>query len=104
MEIRKIAGYTPYNKLAQLIISDKDVRKVLKIGTKIVMRLRKELEDDIIILGPVLPKIARINNFYRAQIIIKYQTSNVIDDVLRNIYHDYNTELSIAIDKNPTLL
>jgi len=104
MEIRKIAGYTPYNKLAQLIISDKDVRKVLKIGTKIVMRLRKELEDDIIILGPVLPKIARINNFYRAQIIIKYKTSNVIDDVLRNIYHDYNTELSIAIDKNPTLL
>ncbi len=104
MEIRKIAGYTPYYFLAQVVVSDKDVRKVLRKGTEIVMRLRKELEDDIIILGPVLPKVARINNFYRAQIIIKYQTSKVIDTVLKNIYHDYNLELSISIDKNPTLL
>ena len=104
MEIRKIAGYTPYNQLVQIIISDKNVRNVLRIGTRIVMRLRKELEDDIIILGPVLPKIARINNYYRAQIIIKYKTSKVIDNVLKNIYFDYNTELSISIDKNPTLL
>jgi len=104
MSIREIAGYTPFNQLVQLIISDKDVRKVLKSGTKIVIELRKELEDDVIILGPVLPKIARINNFYRAQIIIKYQESMVINDVLRKIYHDYNTELLISIDKNPTLL
>ena len=104
MEIRKIAGYTPFNKLVQIVISDKDVRKVLKSGTKIVMELRKELEDEVVILGPVLPKIARINNFYRAQIIIKYQTSSVINDVLKQIYHDYNTELLISIDKNPTLL
>ncbi len=104
MKIRKIAGYTPFNKLVQLIISDRDVRKVLKIGTKIVMKLRKELEKDIIILGPVLPKIARINNYYRAQIIIKYKTSNVINDVLKQIYYDYNLELAISIDKNPTLL
>lgn len=104
MDIRRIAGYTPFNKLAQIIISDKDVRNVLREGTKIVMRLRKELEDDVIILGPVLPKISRINNYYRAQIIIKYQTSKVIDNVLKNIYYDYNDVFSIAIDKNPTLL
>ncbi len=104
MRIREVAGYTPFNNLVQIVISDKDVRKVLREGTKIVMKLRKELESDIIILGPVLPKISRINNFYRAQIIIKYKTSEIIDEVLKNIYFDYNGILAIAIDKNPTLL
>lgn len=104
MRIREVAGYTPFNNLVQIVISDKDVRKVLREGTKIVMKLRKELESDMIILGPVLPKISRINNFYRAQIIIKYKTSKVIDEVLKKIYFDYNSKISIAIDKNPTLL
>lgn len=104
MSIRKIAGYTPYNNLVQIIVTDKDVRKILKLGTKIVMKLRKELEGDTIILGPVLPKIARINNYYRAQIIVKYQTSNVLDKVLKDIYVEYVKDIGIAIDKNPSLL
>lgn len=104
MAIRKIAGYTPYNNLVQIIVTDKDVRKVLREGTKIVMRLRKELEGNTIILGPVLPKIARINNYYRAQIIIKYKTSKILDKVLKDIYIDYVKDIGIAIDKNPSLL
>ncbi len=104
MSIRKIAGYTPYNNLVQIIVTDKDVRKVLKLGTKIVMKLRKELEGDTIILGPVLPKVARINNYYRAQIIVKYQTSKVLDKVLKDIYVEYVKDIGIAIDKNPSLL
>jgi primosomal protein N' (replication factor Y) len=104
MEIRRIAGYTPINNLVQIIITDKDVRKVLKEGTKIVMKLRKELEGDTIILGPVLPKIARINNYYRAQIIIKYKTSKVLDTVLKDIYNQYVKDIGISIDKNPSLL
>ena len=104
MEIRRIAGYTPINNLVQIIITDKDVRKVLKEGTKIVMKLRKELEGDIIILGPVLPKIARINNYYRAQIIIKYKTSKVLEIVLKDIYNQYVKNIGISIDKNPSLL
>jgi len=104
MSIREISGYTPFNNLVQIIISDKDVRNVLKEGTKIVMKLRKELSTDISVLGPVLPKISRINNYYRAQIIIKYTESNIIDDLLKEIYFEYGDKLSIAIDKNPTLL
>ena len=73
-------------------------------GTKIVLKLRKQLEEDTQVLGPVLPKIARINNFYRAQIIIKYKQSIKIDEVLKNIYQEYSEILTIAIDKNPSLL
>ena len=104
MSIRKIAGYTPYNNLVQIIVTDKDVKKVLRVGTKLVMKLRKELDGDTIILGPVLPKIARINNYYRAQIIIKYQKSIVLNKVLKDIYTEYVKDIGIAIDKNPSLL
>lgn len=104
MEIRKTAGYPPYFQLVQIILSDKDVKIVLKQGSKIVMKLRKALEENVTVLGPVLPKIARINNYYRAQIIIKYQVSEKIDQVLKNIYSEFSAFLTIAIDKNPSLL
>jgi primosomal protein N' (replication factor Y) len=104
MKIREISGYTPFFNITQIIITDKDVKKVLKEGTKIVMKLRKSLEDNCQVLGPVLPKVARINNYYRAQIIIKYKESEVIDEVLKKIYQEYNEFLTIAIDKNPSLL
>lgn len=104
MSIREIAGYTPFFHITQIILSDQDVKTVLKAGTKIVLKLRKELEDDVIILGPVLPKIARINNYYRAQIIIKFKESTKIDALLKDIYQEYNETMTIAIDKNPSLL
>ncbi len=104
MKIRKIGGYTPFNQLTQIIISDKDVKTILRTGQKIVNYLRKELDNSPMILGPVLPKIARINNYYRAQIIIKYQTSSNINQVLKEIYQIYSEELIIAIDNNPSLL
>ncbi|MFK5883508.1 MAG: primosomal protein N' [Candidatus Izemoplasma sp.] len=104
MHIRKIAGYSPYFNLVQVIISDKDVKKVLKEGTRIVIKLRKNLSEEVIILGPVLPKIARIKNIYRAQIIVKYKREKNLDKVLKEIYQEFNETLSIAIDKNPTLL
>lgn len=102
--IRKIGGYTPFNNLVQIILTDKDVKKVLKTGTRVVMNLRHVLDDDVIVLGPVLPKIARINNYYRAQIIIKYKKSEKMDKVLKAVYAKYIPDINISIDKNPSLL
>lgn len=104
MKIREISGYTPFFNITQIVLTDQDVRKVLKEGTKLVIKLRKLLENDTQVLGPVLPKIARINNYFRAQIIIKYKQSKVIDEVLKDIYNEYSEILTITIDKNPSLL
>ncbi|PAT02119.1 primosomal protein N' [Candidatus Izimaplasma bacterium ZiA1] len=103
MLVRKIAGYSPYYNLVQIIVSDKDVKKVLKEGSRIVLKLRKNLSNEAVVLGPVLPKIARINNIYRAQIILKYRFEKV-DELLREIYEEYNELIAIGIDKNPNLL
>lgn len=104
MKIRELAGYTPFLNITQIIITDPDVRNVLQQGSKIVLELRHKLEDDVTVLGPVLPKIARINNYYRAQIIIKYKQSPHIDQVLKEMYQTYSEIITIAIDKNPSLL
>lgn len=104
MSIRRLSEYSPIVSLTQIIVSDKDVKKVLKIGTKLVLDLRKELPDNIVVLGPVLPKVARIKQYYRGQIIIKNKGFKNIDEVLLDIYHKYSDVISIAIDKHPSLL
>ncbi len=104
MQIREIAGYTPVKDLVQIILMDKDVRKVLKFGTKIVLDLRKNTSKETIVLGPVLPKIARINNYYRAQIIIKHKQDPLLEKILKTIYNEYSEEVSVAIDHHPHLL
>ncbi|MEC9484579.1 MAG: primosomal protein N' [Candidatus Izemoplasma sp.] len=102
--IRELSGYRPIKQLVQIIVSDQDVKKVLKIGTKIVLKIRKDALNNPQVLGPVLPKVARINNRYRAQIIIKYEEEHNIHDVLQNVYDTYHDECIIAIDRHPNLL
>ncbi len=104
IHIRSLSGYRPVKELIQIIVSDKDVKKVLKIGTKIVLKIRHDATNNPQVLGPVLPKVARINNRYRAQIIIKYDEEKNIHEVLQNIYDTYQTECAIAIDRHPNLL
>jgi primosomal protein N' (replication factor Y) len=102
--IRSLAGYSPIKKLVQIIVSDKEVKKVLKLGTKIVLKIRKEADNNPQVLGPVLPKVARINNYYRAQIIVKYDQDGNIHSVLQDVYKAFHKELAVAIDNHPNLL
>lgn len=104
MTYREIAGYRPIKQLCQILILDKNVNHCLKIGTKIVFELRKQLSKNTQVLGPVLPKIARINNIYRAQIIIKHDNDLDINQILQSIYEKYSEQVELTIDHNPQLL
>ncbi|MCF7927017.1 MAG: primosomal protein N' [Candidatus Izimaplasma sp.] len=104
ISIRKLSGYTPIYKMIQIILSDKDVGKTLKIGTKITLKLRHHLSGEAKVLGPVLPKVARIKNFYRAQIIIKYKEEPMIHSLLQDVYDTFKDTIIIAVDHNPNLL
>ncbi|MCF7925575.1 MAG: primosomal protein N', partial [Candidatus Izimaplasma sp.] len=102
--IRSLSGYRPIKQLIQIIVSDQDVKKVLRIGTQIVLKIRKEATNSPQVLGPVLPKVARINNRYRAQIIIKFDQEKNIHTVLQDVYDEYHNMCAIAIDHHPNLL
>jgi primosomal protein N' (replication factor Y) len=104
MRIRTLAGYAPVVNLIQIITADKDVKFTLKTASKIVYDLKRLLPSDTIILGPVLPKVARIKSMYRAQIIIKDKHHRLFEEELYYVFQKYQDIISIAIDRHPDLL
>ena len=61
------------------------------------------LNGDLIILGPIQPSIARIDNQYIFNIILKYKKVDNLDLVLKNIYEKASKEdILISIDRFPT--
>lgn len=105
LKIREQSGYAPIKKVVQIVVSNESIQKVLKTGQRMVIALRKSLGGEVVILGPVLPKVGRINNQYRAQILIKGDVEEAaLYESLNKIYKQYGDELMIEIDDRPSLL
>lgn len=105
LAIRKQSGYAPIEQVVQIVLREEDMRTVLKIGQRMVIMLRKDLGHDVMVLGPVLPKVSRINNQYRAQILIKGKIKEEhLYKALNRIYEKYRDELMIEVDDRPSLL
>ncbi len=102
MQLRKLARYIPFYFLTQIVISGENVRDIFLRGREIVKLLRKNLTQDAIILGPVLPQVARIKNRYHCQILIKYRKEPSLDDTLFEMIDTYQTDqIYITVDKTP---
>lgn len=105
LSVRKQSGYAPIVKIVQIIVTDPSIKDVLKTGQRIVISLRKDLKGEVTVLGPVLPKIARVNNQYRAQILIKGKVKEeLLFRALDKIYEEYGDQMMIEIDDRPSLL
>lgn len=106
MMLRKIGQYPPFYYLVLINIAHIDLLKVVNIAEKISRFLQNSLSKDSILLGPTASPIARINNRYRYQVLIKYKRESHLLETLRKIIHHYEIEkkdknLSISIDLNP---
>jgi len=102
MQIRKLARYIPFYFLTQIIISGENVRDIFLRGREVVKLLRQKLSQDAIILGPVLPQVARIKNRYSCQLLIKYRNEPNLDDVLFEIIDSFQTnQIYSTVDKSP---
>jgi primosomal protein N' (replication factor Y) len=105
LAIRKQSGYAPIEQVVQIVLREEEMRTVLKIGQRMVIMLRKDLGHDVMVLGPVLPKVSRINNQYRAQILIKGKIKEEhLYKALNRVYEKYRDELMIEVDDRPSLL
>ena len=61
-------------------------------------------EQNIIVLGPAVPKIAKINGKYRARIIIKCKNTKRLRDMISELLKSFlknNKEISAFADMNP---
>ncbi|MFT4413511.1 primosomal protein N' [Fredinandcohnia humi] len=109
MRIRKAHSYPPFYYLALITVSHPEVTKTVDVSDKIATYLRKSLTNQSIILGPVTSPIARINNRYRYQCMIKYKNEPNLYMILKGIVDRYQKEiaqnsLTLSIDLNPHIM
>lgn len=102
MSIRKKLSYPPYYYLAYVKIIGKNYEYLSDECKKVGGYLRKELPD-LIILGPTICNVFKLNNQYRFGIIIKYKKSEKLNFVLKSLINHYkgNNNIKIDIDINP---
>ena len=102
MEIRKKLGYSPYYFLTLIKISSKVYEEARNVSSVVGSYLHSNLED-VVILGPSVANIFKVNNNYNFQVIIKYKRCDNLKEVLNNLLEHYktNSKIRIDIDFNP---
>lgn len=109
MMLRKTHRYPPFYYLALINVTHQDLPKVVQITENITRFLREKLSPSSIILGPVSSPIARINDRYRYQCMIKYKRESNLTENLKSILEHYQHEmatnqLTISIDLQPYIM
>lgn len=109
--LRKALTYPPFCDLCEINFSGKSQDKVKECAYKffdeIVKLNSSEFSDlKIIVLGPMSPKMSKINDSYRQRILIKCKNTNAfrsfIERLLKTVGSDRNfKDVSIFADINP---
>jgi len=102
MSLRKLAKYVPFYYLAEIVLSGENVRDIFIRGKEIARTFRQTLSPESVVLGPVLPQVARIRNRYSCQILVKYRNEPALDDLLYQAIDAHSTEeIFVNVDKSP---
>lgn len=105
MQLRRLGQYAPYYFTVMITISDEKEGVAIKKAVEIQQFLKKRLSSQAILLGPTSKSIARVNNRYYFQVIIKYKSEPalaiLLNDILNHTQKDQLKGLSIQIDREP---
>jgi len=100
LEIRKKLKYSPYYNICLIKINSKDINECFLEGNKIVNYLKNNKE--LIVLGPTVSNIPKINNIFNIQIMIKYKDTKIIKENLKYINSLYiNSKVKVECDLSP---
>ncbi|MDD2377301.1 MAG: primosomal protein N' [Bacilli bacterium] len=97
MEIRSLLKYPPFYNLTLIKIMSSDFDLGMRESNKIANYLKNKLEY-VNVLGPATANIAKINNIYQIQIILKYKKSKNILKELTIINDKYRTKNKVIVD------
>jgi len=105
MLIRRRFKYSPYFFHAKVLLSSTEPDALMVISEQVGAHLRKELENDCLIIGPTMATVARVNNRFRMHFILKYKKSPRLIEVMSHILeHIEQKDVSIAVDYFPVHL
>ncbi|MYL28276.1 primosomal protein N' [Halobacillus halophilus] len=107
MKLRKAFRYPPYYYLTLFTISHPNQLKAEEATRKITMFMQQKLSQQAYVLGPTPSALARINNRYRYQCMVKYKKEPEQRKFVERILHYYEDEmkqengLQITVDFQP---
>ncbi|QIL46139.1 primosomal protein N' [Vagococcus coleopterorum] len=105
MVTRHQGNYPPFFYTVQIVASHEDENMAAKKMYQIVLELQKVLSPNSIILGPTPKTVARVNNRYFYQVVLKYKQEPALNEALRKILNDSQLDirqgLKITIDVEP---
>ncbi|WP_040228036.1 primosomal protein N' [Bhargavaea cecembensis] len=107
MANRKRFSYPPFYYITLIRFSHEDLLTVSDTAEKAVSWLSGKLGPDTAIIGPTASEVARVNNRYRYQCLIKYKKEPKLAGVLTDLVKIYRNNwmksgLLMSIDMNPS--
>lgn len=109
MEYRKLGKYPPYYYLINFTISHKEMKKVMEASQHVHKILLQHLTEKALVLGPSPAALARINNEFRFQILVKFKSEPGLLQAIQfldDYYHEkfIKEKLALKIDINPQMM
>ena len=104
MKIRRLARYSPFYYLINLMLSGKLIRDVFYAGIEVAKEIRREFGNKVTVLGPAIDQTIKINNRYLASVLIKYRDKEDLLDVINKVVDKYmNDDVFINVDNYPNV-
>ncbi len=100
MNIRKKLSYPPYYYICDVLVTSSDYNNASTGANKIKKYLDSSLTSEYIVLGPSVSGIAKLNNKYRFNIMIKYKKSDKLYEVLRVVNNIEIKNVNVDININ----
>lgn len=109
MHARHTAGYPPYYYLALVQVTHEDVVMAAEYAGRVAEYLRSNLSFDVSVIGPTTASIARLQNRYRYQCLIKYKIEPKLIPVLLQLIKLYRSEwikkgIVLTVDLDPQMI
>ncbi|ALS78237.1 primosomal protein N' [Planococcus sp. ANT_H30] len=107
MAMRRTSGYPPYYYVVNIQFTHEDLMTVAEYAEQAVRYLKSQLSPGTLIIGPSASLIARVNNRYRYQCLIKYKKEPKLTDTMQQLIKMHRAEwlkkgATLSIDMNPT--
>lgn len=109
MFLRRRSSYPPYYFVALIQLSHEDVMMAAEYSGRVAEWLRANLSNQVAIIGPTTASIARLQNRYRYQCLIKYKIEPNLIPVLQRLLAMYRAEwikqgILMTVDLDPSTI
>ncbi len=109
MTVRRQTAFSPYYFMTLMTVSHVDRMTAMDAIHSVAQRVKATLGETSFLFGPTPSPIAKVNNRYRFQCLIKYRQEPNLLTVLSEINEDFGlnsakTGVFLSIDMNPNMM